>query len=107
MGFTIETGISAITVFVQGLLSFFSPCVLPLVPLYLGYLSGGLNFGLNGIENKEESAVAASSKIRLFVRVLFFTLGISGAFLSLGWELRQPEAFSANTGCFSQGSAAC
>ena len=28
MGFTIETGISAVTVFVQGLLSFFSPCVL-------------------------------------------------------------------------------
>ena len=45
MGFTIETGISALTVFVQGLLSFFSPCVLPLVPLYLGYLAGGLNMG--------------------------------------------------------------
>ena len=42
MGFTIETGISAATVFLQGLLSFFSPCVLPLVPLYLGYLSGGV-----------------------------------------------------------------
>ena len=43
MGFTVETGISAAAVFVQGLLSFFSPCVLPLVPLYLGYLAGGLN----------------------------------------------------------------
>ena len=41
MGFTIETGISGVTVFLQGLLSFFSPCVLPLVPLYLGYLAGG------------------------------------------------------------------
>ena len=48
MGFTIETGISAVTVFVQGLLSFFSPCVLPLVPLYLGYLAGGLNMGTGG-----------------------------------------------------------
>ena len=37
MGFTIETGISGVTVFLQGLLSFFSPCVLPLVPLYIGY----------------------------------------------------------------------
>lgn len=46
MGFTIETGISVFTVFIQGILSFFSPCVLPLVPLYLGYLSGGL--GANG-----------------------------------------------------------
>ncbi|MBQ1446512.1 MAG: cytochrome c biogenesis protein CcdA, partial [Solobacterium sp.] len=24
--------------FLEGLLSFFSPCVLPLVPLYIGYL---------------------------------------------------------------------
>ena len=41
MGFTIETSIPFITVFLQGILSFFSPCVLPLVPLYIGYLSGG------------------------------------------------------------------
>ena len=84
MGFTIETGISAITVFVQGLLSFFSPCVLPLVPLYLGYLSGGLNSGLNGTEKEEAGASAAAAKIKLFVRVLFFALGISGAFFVLG-----------------------
>lgn len=84
MGFTIETGISAITVFVQGLLSFFSPCVLPLVPLYLGYLSGGLNFGLDGTEKEEAGASASAAKIKLFVRVLFFTLGISGAFFVLG-----------------------
>lgn len=41
MGFSVETSISAITVFLQGILSFFSPCVLPLVPLYIGYLAGG------------------------------------------------------------------
>ena len=35
-------GISVLTVFLQGLLSFFSPCVLPLLPVYIGYLSGGL-----------------------------------------------------------------
>ena len=41
MNLTIETGISSVTVFFQGLISFFSPCVLPLIPLYIGYLSGG------------------------------------------------------------------
>ena len=41
MGFDVGTSVPVITVFVQGLLSFFSPCVLPLVPLYLGYLAGG------------------------------------------------------------------
>ncbi len=32
---------SLIGVFMEGLLSFFSPCVLPLVPLYIGYLAAG------------------------------------------------------------------
>ena len=41
MGFSVDVSVSALTVFVQGLLSFFSPCVLPLLPLYIGYLSGG------------------------------------------------------------------
>ena len=27
--------------FLQGILSFFSPCVLPLLPVYFSYLSGG------------------------------------------------------------------
>lgn len=31
------------TVFAAGLLSFFSPCVLPILPVYFGYLSGGVN----------------------------------------------------------------
>ena len=76
MGFTIETGISAATVFLQGLLSFFSPCVLPLVPLYLGYLSGGV-----GAAEKEQKKAEG---LRLFIRVLFFVLGISAAFFILG-----------------------
>lgn len=68
MGFSIETGISAFTVFMQGLLSFFSPCVLPLVPLYLGYLSGGLNTAVRTGENSEKN----KDRLKLFLRVLFF-----------------------------------
>ena len=41
MGFSVETSIPVLTVFLQGLLSFFSPCVLPLLPMYISYLSGG------------------------------------------------------------------
>ena len=41
MGFSLEVSVPAITVFLQGMLSFFSPCVLPILPLYIGYLSGG------------------------------------------------------------------
>ncbi len=86
MGFTIETGISAITVFMQGILSFFSPCVLPLVPLYLGYLSGGLGAEgqAPGSEKSGGNPDASAGGMRLFIRVLFFAVGISAAFFILG-----------------------
>lgn len=67
MGFSIETGISAFTVFMQGLLSFFSPCVLPLVPLYLGYLSGGLNTAVRTGENSENEQRSAETVFKSFV----------------------------------------
>ena len=41
MGFSLDVSVPVLTVFLQGLLSFFSPCVLPLIPLYISYLSGG------------------------------------------------------------------
>ena len=75
MGFTVETGISAAAVFVQGLLSFFSPCVLPLVPLYLGYLAGGLNVAAEAGSKKGQMAGTAEkhgergNRLRLFLRV--------------------------------------
>ena len=34
--------ISALTALAEGFISFFSPCVIPLLPIYLGYLSGSL-----------------------------------------------------------------
>lgn len=39
---SIVGNISAVMAFVEGLVSFFSPCVLPLLPIYLGYLTGSL-----------------------------------------------------------------
>lgn len=41
MGFNLDINVPVITVLLQGFISFFSPCVLPLLPLYIGYLSGG------------------------------------------------------------------
>lgn len=60
-----------LTVFLQGALSFFSPCVLPVVPLYLGYLAAGA---------KEKSG----RRRRILINTLFFVLGISFAFFLLG-----------------------
>ena len=44
MPFSLEQGISIITVFFQGIINFFSPCTLPLIPLYISYLAGGSKY---------------------------------------------------------------
>lgn len=84
MGFSIETSVPVVTVFVQGLLSFFSPCVLPLVPLYLGYLSGGAVQGENKIYQ---------NRFRLFVNIICFVIGISSAFFTLGLGVSAAGSF--------------
>lgn len=78
MGFSLDTGVPAITVFFQGLLSFFSPCVLPLLPLYMGYLSGGTGVrGEDGRIHYQQRKVA--------IHTLCFVAGVSFAFFLLGF----------------------
>jgi cytochrome c-type biogenesis protein len=50
-----------------GLVTFLSPCVLPLVPGYLGYVSG-----------------AAQSKAKLVLGAILFVLGFTAVFVTLG-----------------------
>ena len=77
MGFSIETSVPVFTVFLQGLLSFFSPCVLPLLPMYISYLSGGAR-------TQDESGVIHYRRSKVLLNTLFFVLGISSAFFLLG-----------------------
>ena len=74
MGFDLNIDISVFTVFIQGLLSFFSPCVFPLIPIYMGYLAGGLN-----IKEKLDK-----SQFKIFLNTFGFVIGISCAFFLLG-----------------------
>ena len=80
MGFSIETSVSALTVFLQGALSFFSPCVLPLVPLYVSYLAGGAAV-------VDVDGVRRYPRGKIFLNTLFFVAGISFAFFLLGLGL--------------------
>lgn len=68
--------ISAAAVFTQGILSFLSPCVLPLIPLYMGYLSGGTLQMNNG--------EITFSRRKVIVNTICFILGISFVFMMLG-----------------------
>ena len=77
MGLDLEISISALTVFAQGLLSFFSPCVLPLVPLYVGYLSGGAR-------TVEADGTIRYRRGRVMRNTVFFVAGVSFAFFLLG-----------------------
>jgi cytochrome c-type biogenesis protein len=63
--------------FVAGLLSFLSPCVLPLVPAYVGYLGGATLLG-------DGQAGKRGSSLRPLLHALVFVLGFSAVFIALG-----------------------
>jgi len=67
----IET-VSAFAAFTAGLLSFFTPCILPLVPIYLGYMAG------------TASATSAKGNIPVLAHAASFVLGFSLVFILLG-----------------------
>jgi cytochrome c-type biogenesis protein len=63
--------------FLAGLLSFLSPCVLPLVPAYIGYLGGTTVMSGEQASTRRETA-------RTFLHALFFVLGFGIVFVLLG-----------------------
>ncbi|NLZ82344.1 MAG: redoxin domain-containing protein [Clostridiales bacterium] len=69
--------VSFIIVFLEGLLSFFSPCVIPLIPVYISYLSGNA-------KKTDENGIITYQRSKVFLHTLFFVLGISFAFFILG-----------------------
>jgi cytochrome c-type biogenesis protein len=64
--------------FSAGILSFFSPCVLPLIPSYLTYISG-LSFG-----ELQEAHPGVKVRVTVLLHSLVFIAGFSLVFISLG-----------------------
>ena len=62
-----------------GLLSFLSPCILPIVPFYLSYLAG---VGMNQIT--ADGPVDAAVRRRAVIAALFFAAGVITIFVGLG-----------------------
>ncbi|HET9933004.1 MAG TPA: cytochrome c biogenesis protein CcdA [Polyangiaceae bacterium] len=61
--------VSVIAIFIAGVLTFASPCILPLIPVYLGVLGG---------------AVASKRSARPVVAAAAFAAGLSTVFVALG-----------------------
>lgn len=70
--------LSVIVVLLSGLVSFFSPCVLPVLPVYMGMLSNSSIRKLN--DGKYSSKV-------LLLNTTSFTIGISTTFFILGTSI--------------------
>lgn len=65
-----------LALFAEGLLSFFSPCILPILPVYIGILGGQVTV------DKEK---AGSVQRQVMVNTLCFVLGITLTFFVLGF----------------------
>jgi cytochrome c-type biogenesis protein len=59
-----------------GLISFASPCVLPIVPPYLAYMGG---------VSMDDMSATAQARRRVVLAALFFVLGLSTVFILLGF----------------------
>ena len=69
--------LQVITIFIEGIISFFSPCIIPLIPLYMSYLAGSA-------KTKNKDGTITYKRTTTLIHTLFFVLGISASFFILG-----------------------
>ena len=81
-----------------GVGSFFSPCILPIIPAFVSYLSGTT---LSEVQSQNQGAggtsvaVKKSTRLNIFLNTVYFVLGFSLVFAVLGVIL---NSFLANVG---------
>lgn len=62
-----------------GILSFLTPCILPMVPFYLCYMAG-----ISMAELRSDATIAPGAQRRLIASALAFALGVTSIFVLLG-----------------------
>ena len=67
--------ISYFMTFIEGILTFISPCILPMLPIYFLYLTG---------ESEKDGASFSSNKNRLLLNSIGFVIGFTLVFIALG-----------------------
>jgi cytochrome c-type biogenesis protein len=78
------SNIPILIAFLAGVVSFLSPCVLPIIPGFLAYLAG-----------ESSSGDGKPARMRIFLNSFFFVLGFSIVFALLGVLLNSILAFAA------------
>jgi cytochrome c-type biogenesis protein len=75
--------VSLLAAFLAGLLSFISPCVLPLIPGYLSFVSGVTLEEMRGT-GAAAAPIKAGTRRRAVIMSIAFVMGFSIVFISLG-----------------------
>ena len=82
-----EQSISAAAAFGAGLLSFFSPCILPLLPAYFTFITG---VSLDELLSREKNY---SLRKKIIVSTLMFILGFTSVFVLMGFSASAAGGF--------------
>src|SRR5512140_1169966 len=72
------SNVTLLAAFAAGFLSFVSPCVLPLIPGYISFVSGV------SVEEMRSDTAPSASRAQVFLTSLIFVLGFSLVFIALG-----------------------
>ena len=75
---SLDVQVSLPLAFIAGLVSFLSPCILPVVPSYLAFISG-----LTLADLRESSA--AQVRRGALINSVLFVVGFSAVFMTMGW----------------------
>ncbi len=70
--------VGLLTAFIAGIISFLSPCVLPLVPAYISFITGV------SLEDLRKEDTGTKQTLKAFLSSVFFVLGFTFVFVALG-----------------------
>lgn len=73
-----DQNVTLLAAFAAGFLSFVSPCVLPLIPGYISFVSGV------SVDEMRADTTPATSRLQVFMTSLAFVIGFSLVFVALG-----------------------
>ena len=85
--------INIILAIMAGISSFFAPCILPIIPAFLAYISG---ITISDLAKSTESQTISINKTNVILNTIFFVLGFSVVFSVLGVTINSLFTSSAN-----------